>query len=100
MSQYILGIYPDYDGLLVKPCIPDELSEYTVTRKFRGATYHVHVTQTGESSVHDYQCGSPELITIFDALKRVPGVHGARFSGAGYRGCCIGIIVHRIARVR
>ena len=52
VSQYILGIYPDYDGLLVKPCIPDELSEYTVTRKFRGATYHVHVTQTGESSVH------------------------------------------------
>jgi galactokinase len=50
------------------------------------------MVESGESSVHDYQCGSPELITIFDALKRVPGVHGARFSGAGYRGCCIGII--------
>jgi galactokinase/galacturonokinase len=50
------------------------------------------MVESGESSVHDYQCGSPELITIFDALKRVPGVYGARFSGAGYRGCCIGII--------
>jgi len=50
------------------------------------------MVESGESSVHDYQCGSPELITIFDVLKRVPGVHGARFSGAGYRGCCIGIV--------
>lgn len=50
------------------------------------------MVESGESSVHDYQCGSPELITIFDALKRVKGVHGARFSGAGYRGCCIGIV--------
>jgi galactokinase/galacturonokinase len=50
------------------------------------------MVESGESSVRDYQCGSPELITIFDALKRVPGVYGARFSGAGYRGCCIGIV--------
>jgi len=47
--------------------------------------------ESGESSVNDYQCGSPELITIFNALKVAPGVYGARFSGAGYRGCCIGI---------
>lgn len=46
---------------------------------------------SGESSVHQYECGSPELITIFDALKDAPGVYGARFSGAGYRGCCIGL---------
>ncbi len=47
--------------------------------------------ESGESSVHDYQCGSSELITIFNALKDAPGVYGARFSGAGYRGCCIGL---------
>lgn len=50
------------------------------------------MVESGESSVHDYQCGSPELITIFNVLKQIPGVYGARFSGAGYRGCCIGII--------
>jgi len=50
------------------------------------------MVESGESSVRDYQCGSPELITIFDTLKNIPGVHGARFSGAGYRGCCIGIV--------
>lgn len=48
--------------------------------------------ESGESSVHNYQCGCPELITIFEILKNTPGVYGARFSGAGYRGCCIGLI--------
>jgi galactokinase len=47
---------------------------------------------SGNSSVNDYECGCPELITIFETLKETPGVWGARFSGAGYRGCCIGIV--------
>ncbi len=49
------------------------------------------MTESGESSVHDYQCGCPELTTIFDVMKTCPGIYGARFSGAGYRGCCIGL---------
>jgi galactokinase len=48
--------------------------------------------ESGESSIYNYECGCPELITIFNILKDCPGVYGARFSGAGYRGCCIGII--------
>jgi galactokinase len=48
--------------------------------------------QSGDSSIQNYQCGCPELITIFETLKSVPGVYGARFSGAGYRGCCIGLV--------
>jgi cellobiose phosphorylase len=43
ISQFILGIQPDYDGLRIRPCLPDWLEEYTVTRIFRGATYHIHV---------------------------------------------------------
>jgi galactokinase len=50
------------------------------------------MTQSGDSSVENYQCGCPELITIFEILKHAPGVYGTRFSGAGYRGCCVGII--------
>jgi galactokinase len=49
------------------------------------------MVESGESSVHDYECGCPELITIFDVMKTCPGIYGARFSGAGYRGCCIGL---------
>lgn len=54
-------------------------------------TFGECMRESGESSVFDYECGSPELITIFNALKDSPGVYGARFSGAGYRGCCIGL---------
>ena len=43
ISQYILGIHPDFDGLRLDPCIPKEVSEYTVTRKFRGKEYHITV---------------------------------------------------------
>jgi galactokinase len=47
---------------------------------------------SGESSIVNYESGCPELITIYNILKETPGVYGARFSGAGYRGCCIGLI--------
>lgn len=51
ISQAILGIYPDYDGLRIAPCIPDELEEYTVIRRFRGTEYTIHVRRTGEASM-------------------------------------------------
>ncbi|MDD7739982.1 MAG: glycosyl transferase, partial [Fusicatenibacter sp.] len=44
VSQYILGIQPDFDGLNVDPCIPSDLKEFSITRIFRGAVYHIHVT--------------------------------------------------------
>lgn len=46
---------------------------------------------SGNSSIVNYESGCPELISIYQILKAAPGVYGARFSGAGYRGCCIGL---------
>ena len=43
ISQFILGIQPDYDGLKVDPCIPAKWDGYEITRKFRGATYLIKV---------------------------------------------------------
>ena len=43
VSQYILGIRPDYDGLMIDPCIPSTLDGFTVKRDFRGVTYHITV---------------------------------------------------------
>ena len=43
VSEYILGIKPDYDALVVDPCLPKSLGRYTVTRRFRGATYEITV---------------------------------------------------------
>ena len=43
ISQYILGIQPTYEGLRIDPCIPSDWKEYTVNRKFRGATFAITV---------------------------------------------------------
>jgi len=43
VSQYILGIRPDYDGLVVDPCLPKTMKGFTVIRKFRGAEYAITV---------------------------------------------------------
>ena len=42
-SQYILGIYPDFDGLRLRPCIPSAWKEFTVCRRYRGADYRITV---------------------------------------------------------
>ncbi len=44
ISQWILGVQPDYEGLIVNPCIPSEWCEYTVKRHFRGSTYIIRVS--------------------------------------------------------
>ncbi|HPT76483.1 MAG TPA: glycosyl transferase [Defluviitaleaceae bacterium] len=43
ISQWILGIKPDYDGLKVDPCIPKAWDGYTVTREFRGTRYKIKI---------------------------------------------------------
>ncbi len=45
-----------------------------------------------ESSIVNYECGSPELIAIYEIMKKLPGVYGGRFSGAGFKGACIAIV--------
>ena len=44
VSEFILGIKPDYRGLRIDPCLPSTAHEYTVERKFRGADYKIHIT--------------------------------------------------------
>jgi len=43
VSQYILGIRPDYDGLLIDPCIPKEWKGFSARRHFRGSDYYITV---------------------------------------------------------
>jgi galactokinase/galacturonokinase len=49
------------------------------------------VSESGRSSIENYECGSPELITLYEVLSGVEAVYGARFSGGGFRGSCIGL---------
>ena len=43
VSQGILGVRPDYDGLVIDPCLPDYMEGFTVNRLFRGTLYRVTV---------------------------------------------------------
>ena len=45
-----------------------------------------------ESSIHNYECGSPELIAIYEIMRSLPGIYGGRFSGAGFKGACIALV--------
>lgn len=45
-----------------------------------------------QSSIHDYECGSPELIALQALLSERPEVFGCRFSGGGYGGCCVALV--------
>ena len=45
-----------------------------------------------ESSIHNYECGSPELIAIYEIMRSLNGVYGGRFSGAGFKGACIALV--------
>jgi cellobiose phosphorylase len=42
-TQYILGARPDWDGLRIDPCVPADWRGFSVSRKFRGATYQITV---------------------------------------------------------
>lgn len=41
ITQFILGIKPDYDGLVIDPCVPKDWKHYEIRRKFRDAEYDI-----------------------------------------------------------
>ncbi len=43
LSQFIIGVRADYDGLILDPCIPKDWNEFEIVRKFRGNTYFITV---------------------------------------------------------
>jgi cellobiose phosphorylase len=66
VTQFILGIKPDYDGLVIDPCIPSSWKGFTVRRKFRDAEYLIHVSNPykkckGQPVAVPYKAGFHEL---------------------------------------
>ena len=45
-----------------------------------------------ESSIKNYECGSEELIAIYNIMRQTEGIYGGRFSGAGFKGACIALV--------
>ncbi len=48
--------------------------------------------ESGRSSIEVWETGSPELKKIYDIMTRTEGIYGGRFSGAGFKGCCMALI--------
>ncbi|MBD5154372.1 MAG: N,N'-diacetylchitobiose phosphorylase [Oscillibacter sp.] len=42
-TQYLLGVRPDFDNMVVDPCVPGDWKEFSVKRRWRGAEYRIHV---------------------------------------------------------
>lgn len=48
--------------------------------------------ESGYSSIYNWQTGSPELIKLYEIMRKTDGIYGGRFSGAGFKGCCMALI--------
>ncbi len=48
--------------------------------------------ESGHSSIYNYETGSPELKELYEIMTRTDGIYGGRFSGAGFKGCCMALI--------
>lgn len=48
--------------------------------------------ESGKSSIYNWETGSPELKTLYEIMTTTDGIYGGRFSGAGFKGCCMALI--------
>ena len=48
--------------------------------------------ESGRSSIENWETGSPELKTLYEIMTQTKGIYGGRFSGAGFKGCCMALI--------
>ena len=48
--------------------------------------------ESGWSSIHNWESGAPEQIRLYEIMRQTDGIYGGRFSGAGFKGCCMALI--------
>ena len=48
--------------------------------------------ESGWSSIHNWESGAPEQIKLYEIMTETSGIYGGRFSGAGFKGCCMALI--------
>jgi len=48
--------------------------------------------ESGHSSIYNYETGSDELKKLYELMLRTDGIYGGRFSGAGFKGCCMALV--------
>lgn len=50
------------------------------------------IFESGYSSIYNYEAGSEELKALYHIMKETDGIYGGRFSGAGFKGCCMALV--------
>lgn len=68
-TEYILGIKPDYDCLIIDPCIPASWKEFSVSRVWRGGTYDIHV-----SNPNGVTCGIKRILVDGTPVAAIPQI--------------------------
>ena len=48
--------------------------------------------ESGWSSIHNWESGAPEQIKLYEIMTETDGIYGGRFSGAGFKGCCMALV--------
>lgn len=95
-------IYEQYKDRLPKPWAKRCEHWYTeFERVEKGAeawrrgdleTYGQLSFESGWSSIHNWESGAPEQIRLYEIMTQTEGIYGGRFSGAGFKGCCMALI--------
>ena len=79
----------------ITPMMRREHTEHRTMRAWRNGdieTFGRLSFESGYSSIHSWETGSPELIKLYEIMTETKGIYGGRFSGAGFKGCCLAII--------
>lgn len=96
------SVYEEYKGRLPEPWARRCEHWYTeFERVEKGAeawrrgdieAYGKLSFESGWSSIHNWESGAPEQIRLYEIMTQTDGIYGGRFSGAGFKGCCIALI--------
>ena len=75
VSEFLLGVKPDYEGLRIAPCLPSEARDYRVHRVFRGAEYDIHVSNPNGRSKGVQQITVDGKTVEGQVIPATPGRH-------------------------
>ena len=51
VSQYLLGVRPELDGLRIEPCLPEDFVQVKIKRKYRGAVYNISMKRSDKKGL-------------------------------------------------
>ena len=87
VGMYVCGptVYGDAHLGHARPAITFDLL-------FRYLQHIGYSFESGWSSIHNWESGAPEQIRLYEIMTQTPGIYGGRFSGAGFKGCCMALI--------